>query len=122
MTAPTQNLLPPPQDQFFNSNGVPLAGGTIATYASDGITPRATYKDIAGLVPNTNPIVLDAGGRAQIFGTGTYIFTVKDSFGNLQYSSAIQDPANSLGITSFGLSLMQSADNIAALNLLGIAG
>ena len=49
--------------QFFDNNGVPLAGGLIYTYAAGTTTPLATYTTSSGLTPNTNPIVLDAAGR-----------------------------------------------------------
>lgn len=49
--------------QFFDNNGVPLAGGLIYTYAAGTTTPQATYTSVSGAVANPNPIVLDAAGR-----------------------------------------------------------
>ena len=49
--------------QFFDSNGVPLAGGLIYTYAAGTTTPQATYTTSAGNVAQSNPIVLDSAGR-----------------------------------------------------------
>lgn len=49
--------------QFFDDNGVPLAGGKIFTYLSGTSTPATTYTSSAGTTPNTNPIILDAAGR-----------------------------------------------------------
>ena len=49
--------------QFSDDNGVPLAGGKLYTYASGTTTPLATYTTSAGTVANTNPIILNAGGR-----------------------------------------------------------
>jgi hypothetical protein len=49
--------------QFFDNNGVPLAGGLLYTYAAGTTTPLATYTTSSGLTANTNPIVLDAAGR-----------------------------------------------------------
>ena len=49
--------------QFFDDNGVPLAGGLIYTYLSGTSTPATTYTSSSGVTPNTNPIVLDAAGR-----------------------------------------------------------
>ena len=49
--------------QFFDDNGVPLAGGLIYTYQAGSSTPLVTYTDNAGNVANANPIVLDASGR-----------------------------------------------------------
>lgn len=49
--------------QFFDDNGNPLSGGKIYTYAAGTTTPLATYTSRSGLIPNTNPIILDAAGR-----------------------------------------------------------
>lgn len=49
--------------QFFDNNGVPLAGGKLYTYDAGTTTPRVTYTTIAGDVAHSNPIVLDAAGR-----------------------------------------------------------
>lgn len=49
--------------QFFDNNGVPLAGGKLYTYAAGTTTPQATYTTSAGNVAHTNPIVLDSAGR-----------------------------------------------------------
>ena len=49
--------------QFFDNNGVPLAGGLLYSYAAGTTTPLATYTSASGATPNTNPIVLDSAGR-----------------------------------------------------------
>lgn len=49
--------------QFFDNNGVPLAGGKLYTYAAGTTTPQASYTTSAGNVAHTNPIVLDSAGR-----------------------------------------------------------
>ena len=49
--------------QFFDDNGVPLAGGLIYTYQAGSSTPLATYTTNGGTIANANPIVLDASGR-----------------------------------------------------------
>ena len=49
--------------QFFDNNGVPLAGGLLYSYAAGTTTPLATYTTSSGSTANTNPIVLDAAGR-----------------------------------------------------------
>lgn len=49
--------------QFFDNNGVPLAGGLIYTYQAGSSTPLVTYTTSSGTVANANPIVLDASGR-----------------------------------------------------------
>ena len=49
--------------QYFDNNGVPLAGGLIYTYQAGTSTPLATYTDNGGITANANPIVLDSAGR-----------------------------------------------------------
>jgi hypothetical protein len=49
--------------QFFDDNGVPLAGGLIYTYQAGSSTPLVTYTDNGGNIANANPIILDASGR-----------------------------------------------------------
>jgi hypothetical protein len=49
--------------QFFDNNGVPLAGGLIYTYAAGTTTPQATYTTSAGTIAHANPIVLNSAGR-----------------------------------------------------------
>tara|TARA_R110000868_G_scaffold407107_1_gene688197 strand:+ start:1251 stop:3143 length:1893 start_codon:yes stop_codon:yes gene_type:complete len=49
--------------QFFDNNGVPLAGGLLYTYAAGTTTPLATYTTSAGNIANANPIVLNSAGR-----------------------------------------------------------
>lgn len=121
MTAELNSPLPAPKTQFFNANGIPLAGGSVFTYASDGTTPKTTYQDSTNSVPNSNPIVLDAGGFATIWGQGSFVFKVQDSLGNLVYTGPTDDPIFALGLSTFGLSLVQAANAAAALSLLGIS-
>ena len=49
--------------QFFDDNGSPLVGGKLYSYAAGTSTLLATYTTSAGTVANTNPIILNAGGR-----------------------------------------------------------
>jgi len=70
--------------QFFNSNGVPLAGGLIYSYVAGTTTPAVTYTSNTGLTAHANPIVLDAAGRVatgEIWLTSgvDYKFILKDA-------------------------------------------
>jgi hypothetical protein len=69
--------------QFFDNNGVPLAGGLLYTYAAGTTTPQATYTSSSGNTNHTNPIILNSAGRVpggEIWLTsGTYKFVLKDS-------------------------------------------
>lgn len=71
-----------PYSYFADSNGAPLAGGLVYTYAAGTTTPQATYTDSTGTVPASNPVVLDSAGRATIWMIGYYKIVVKDSLGN----------------------------------------
>lgn len=52
--------------QFIDDCGKPLAGGKVYTYEAKTTTPKPTYADVEGLAVNTNPIILDESGRANI--------------------------------------------------------
>jgi hypothetical protein len=49
--------------QFFDDNGSPLVGGKLYSYTAGTTTLLTTYTTSAGTVANTNPIILNAGGR-----------------------------------------------------------
>lgn len=49
--------------QFFDNNGVPLAGGLLYTYLAGTTSSVTTYTSSSGSISNPNPIVLDAAGR-----------------------------------------------------------
>lgn len=69
-----------PKLQFFDANGDPLAGGKLYTYAAGTTTPLATYTDSTGATPNTNPIILDSRGEANVWLTAVaYKFELKTS-------------------------------------------
>lgn len=65
--------------QFFDDGGRPLAGGFLYTYEAGTTTPKATYSDNSGATPLSNPVELDAAGRARIFIDGSYKFVLHDS-------------------------------------------
>lgn len=69
---------------FVDSSGIPLDGGEMWTYLSDG-TEVLTYKDPDGESVNTNPIILDSRGCADIYIEygKKYLFILKDKEGNL---------------------------------------
>lgn len=73
------HLLPQILQQFFDANGNPLVAGKVHTYAAGTSTPLATYKDASG-TENTNPIILDANGVADIWvGALAYKFVITDA-------------------------------------------
>lgn len=72
------NLSPLPVQKFFGNDGRPLNGGLLFTYVSGTTTKVTTYKDSTGGPVNTNPIVLDYRGEANIWldQTLTYKFVL----------------------------------------------
>lgn len=79
-----KHLLPVPRLQFFDSDGAMLVGGKLYTYVAGGTTPIATYTDATGGTNNTNPIILDAYGAADVWGNiqQQYKFVLKDADDN----------------------------------------
>jgi hypothetical protein len=66
-------LATPPKLQFLDSNGAPLVGGKLYTYAAGTTTPQVTYTDFGGGTPNANPVILDSRGEASVWlGTALY--------------------------------------------------
>lgn len=84
------------QPQYFDQNGNPLAGGLLNTYVAGTLTQQVTYASTSG-TENTNPIVLDASGRCNIFldPSLTYHLILTDSTGLVQ----IFDEDNIVGAT-----------------------
>lgn len=64
--------------KFYDKDGQPLSGGKVYTYEAGTSTPSDTYKDAEFSIPNTNPIVLDETGGADVFLKGTYRFRIFD--------------------------------------------
>ena len=67
--------------QALDAAGAPLALGKVYTYSPGGTTPKATFSDAALTVENDNPVVLDAGGQADIYLNGVTKFVVKTAAG-----------------------------------------
>lgn len=74
----TASILPPGYTQYLDSNGKPLSAGKVYNYIPSTTTPKTTWQDAAETIPNANPVILDAGGRAKILGDGSYRQIVKD--------------------------------------------
>ena len=84
----TVTLSPSPKMQFFTAAGVPLVGGKLYTYASGTTVPLATYTSSAATTANTNPVILDSRGEANVwFGPSRYTLLLKDSLDNLIWTA-----------------------------------
>lgn len=75
------SLSPTPKLQFFGTDGLPLVGGKLYTYAAGTTTPIATYTDNTQASLNTNPIILDSAGQANVWlaDSITYKYTLTDA-------------------------------------------
>lgn len=76
-------LLPNAEQQFFNNNGQPLASGSVQFYVPGTSTPKTTWTSSGQTTNNLNPVPLDIGGKAIIYGQGSYRQVVKDVNGNV---------------------------------------
>lgn len=94
----TTQLSPLPIQRFQDNNNNPLAGGQLYTYQAGTSTPQATYTDSTGGTPNTNPVIMNARGEANVWlttGQG-YKLVLKDASANTIWT---QDQVFS-GVTS----------------------
>lgn len=124
------DLLPWVKARFFDSNGIPLAGGQLFSYVAGTTTPLATYTDSSGLTANTNPIILDANGQCNAWvNTGTFKFVLEDSLGNVQWTvdnwqalnTRIAAQINLAGALAVVSNLSDVASATASVKNLGIA-
>ena len=77
--------MPQIRARFTSKLGIPLSGCKVYTYEPNSNIPKATWIDVNKTVENTNPILLDAAGEADIFLDGLYQIVVKDRFGFVVY-------------------------------------
>ena len=92
-------IAPVPQLQFFDQNGVPLAFGCVFTYQSQTTNNLQTYTDSTGDTENQNPVILSAGGSANIWLAAgqAYTFRVKSSGGTHCADGATLYTVNGIG-------------------------
>ena len=100
-------LLPNGMQYFTDNNGLPLSSGCIYFFIPGTTTPKATYQDSGQTIANTNPVQLDAAGRAIIYGTGTYRQIVKATGGGIS-------PCSPAGVTIWD-QLTASTDSSATI-------
>lgn len=70
------------KQQFLDSDGNPLADGLVYMYIPSTSTPKDTWQNEGQTILNDNPIELDAGGYAVIWGSGRYRQLVLNSDGD----------------------------------------
>jgi hypothetical protein len=109
--------------QFFDSNGVPLAGGKLYTYAAGTTTPLAAYTSNSGVTAHANPIILDSAGRVPsevwLTSTASYKFVLKDS-SNVEIWTKDNIPgiANAVDVASL-TAAVQAIESSAGAGLVG---
>lgn len=108
----TTQLSPSPVFRATDGNGAPLYLGQLATYAAGTTTPQVTYKDFTQTATNTNPVILNARGEANVWldTTKSYKFVLSDQFGNIIYT--VDNISGSLNPAS---SIIPAADNLYTL-------
>lgn len=77
--------MPQLRAKFTSKLGIPLSGCKVYTYEPNSDIPKTTWIDIDKTTENTNPILLDAAGEADIYLDGLYRIVVKDRFGFVIY-------------------------------------
>lgn len=101
-----------PKFQSPALDGANLSGGKVYFYESGTTTPKDTYSDSDLSTPNTNPVILNARGEADIYLNGEYKIVLKDStdttiwtednysvLSNSQWGTSV--PATYVSATSF---------------------
>ncbi len=67
--------------QFFDANGVPLAGGKMYIYLTTTTTLKTIYSELEEMNPIANPVILDGAGRLSddVFWTDAANVVLKDA-------------------------------------------
>jgi hypothetical protein len=114
--AASATLLPPGEQQFLGVDGTPLAGGYVYFYVPGTTTPKTTWQNSTQTIQNANPVPLNQGGFATIYGSGSYREIVQDSAGNTIYDNITADTsvngvswAGTAGGTANSITLSASA-------------
>lgn len=81
-----------PKFYAWAKNGKPLAFGKLYTYQARTNTPKDTYKSEDQITKNTNPVILNGEGYADIYLSGSYKMVMKDEDENEIWTS---DPVSS---------------------------
>jgi len=98
----TAALTPVPKIQFFADDGTPLVGGKLYSYAAGSTTPLATYTSYSGTVANTNPVILDSRGEANVWlGAGPYKLALYDSVNALIWTVDNITPVGDASLVSY---------------------
>lgn len=89
--------------QFFDDNGDPLSGGSVEFFEPGTSTPKDIYTDSDLATPASNPVTLDAAGRATVWLNGDYKARLEDSTGSLVEETDNINPAITTATTGGNL-------------------
>ena len=109
------------RQQYFDDSGNPLNGGKLWTMQPGAgvTTPKATWTDAAETALNTNPIVLNARGEAQVFWSGNYNVRLETASGGLIYTveniAGTSGTIDTISALAFGAVGNGTADDWAAI-------
>jgi len=81
-----------PKFYAWDRNGKPLASGKLYTYQARTNIPKSTYQSEDQIVENSNPVILNGEGYANVYLSGQYKMVLKDSDENEIWSA---DPVSS---------------------------
>jgi len=70
-------LAPPPKFTGLDNNGNPIVGGLLYSYVAGTTTPLATYTSSSASVANSNPVILDGAGRADIWLSSSSLYKLE---------------------------------------------
>lgn len=89
----------------YGTDGLPLIGGRLWTFAANTTTPKASFADPYFLTPNTQPVILNAMGQAIVWLDGFYHLRLEDADGVQlwdmpSYEFASGAPAPTAGLVS----------------------
>jgi len=99
---------------ILDDDGLPLSGGKVYTYAAGTTTNKDTYTNRDKTPPvAANPIILDAYGRAEVYGDGLYNIVVKDSAGNTLWDM------DNVEIIATNANLYLEGDNLTSVSTNG---
>jgi len=107
----------------FDNFGASLGGALVFTYQAGSTTPLPTYQDLPGLVQNSNPIILDSSGRANvrwIAGASYKVVCTDPTGGTVLWSRDNYTPppsdAASVGVLLFPQTSAESAVGVVPVN------
>lgn len=108
-------LSPNPKFKVTTASGTPLVGGKVYIYLAGTTTLTATYADAEKVTTNTNPVILDARGEANIFldPANNYKFVVQDSAGAAIYTQ------DNISVTPIGMASLAALAASSGSGLIG---